>query len=308
LAIDQSVTTIEKPNPAVPSTSAAGGSILARWPLMVLVASVAVLYAPVLDRLVRQWYSDPEYSHGFLVPVISGFVLWRKRDLISKIPSQPSAVLGVVTVLVALVLLFLGSLGAELFLTRISLILIVVGLTLYFQGFPLLRALSFPIGFLLLAIPLPALIYNQIVFPLQLFASQLATGILDVTHAMPILREGNVLILPNTTLEVVEACSGIRSLMSLTTLAIGYGYLVEKSIPIRCLLAIGTVPVAVIANGTRVMVTALLSYYVNPKAAEGLTHEFSGIVIFIVATLMMLVLHATLVRARNLWNRKRAVA
>jgi exosortase len=282
--------------------------MLARWPLLVLVSSIVLLYAPVLDRLVRQWYSDPEYSHGFLVPVISGFVLWRKRELIAKIPSKPSTVLGVVTVLVALLLLFLGSLGAELFLTRISLILIVVGLTLYFQGLPLLRALAFPIVFLLLAIPLPALIYNQIVFPLQLFASQLATGILDVTHAMPILREGNVLILPNTTLEVVEACSGIRSLMSLTTLAIGYGYLVEKSSLIRCLLAIGTVPVAVIANGTRVMVTALLSYYVDPKAAEGLTHEFSGIVIFIVATLMMLVLHAMLVRTRNLWNRKRAAA
>jgi exosortase len=308
LAIDQGVTTIEKPNSAVPATSAAGGSGFAYLPLVVLAGSVALLYAPVLARLVGQWYSDPEYSHGFLVPLISGFVLWRKRDLIAKTPSQPSTKLGVVTVLVALCLLFLGSLGAELFLTRISLILIVVGLTLYFQGFPLLRALSFPIGFLLLAIPLPALIYNQIVFPLQLFASQLATGILEVTHAMPILREGNVLILPNTTLEVVEACSGIRSLMSLTTLAIGYGYLVEKSVLIRCLLAIGTVPVAVIANGTRVMVTALLSYYVDPKAAEGLTHEFSGIVIFIVATLMMLVLHALLVRTRNLWNRKRAVA
>ena len=308
MAIDQGVTTIEKPNPAVPATSSLARPILARWPLLVLASSVAILYAPVLERLVKQWYSDPEYSHGFLVPLISGFVLWRKRELIAKTPSQPSAILGIITVFVALALLFLGSLGAELFLTRISLILIVLGLTLYFQGFPLLRALSFPIGFLLLAIPLPALIYNQIVFPLQLFASQLATGILDLTHAMPILREGNVLILPNVTLEVVEACSGIRSLMSLTTLAIGYGYLVEKSVLIRCLLAIGTVPVAVIANGTRVMVTALLSYYVDPKAAEGLTHEFSGIVIFIVATLMMLVLHALLVRGRNLLNRKRATA
>ena len=304
MATEQGLAAVENTKSTAPEISAKDKSLLAYWPIAVLVVAVALLYAPVLDRLVRQWYADPEYSHGFIVPLISGFVVWRKRDLLAAVPEKPAVFLGLSTVLISLALLFVGSLGAELFLTRVSLVLIAVGLTLYFQGLPMLRQLAFPIGFLLLAIPLPALIYNQIVFPLQLLASQMATGILDVTHAMPILREGNVLILPNSTLEVVEACSGIRSLFSLITLAIGYGYLVEKSTLLRCLLVLGTVPVAVIANATRVMITALLCYYVDPSAAEGLTHEFSGIVIFVAATLMMLVLHALLVRGSKLLGRR----
>jgi len=304
LAIEHGVTAVETKSSPAPRISTEGRSLLTFWPVILLGSVVVLLYAPVLVGLVRQWYSDPEYSHGFLVPLISGFVVWRKRNLIAEVTTKPSVWLGVGAVLAALMLLFVGSLGAELFLTRVSIVLMVIGLTLYFQGFPLLRQLAFPIGFLLLAIPLPALVYNEIVFPLQLLASQMATGILDVTHAMPILREGNVLILPNGTLEVVEACSGIRSLFSLITLAIGYGYLVEKSMLLRVLLVVGTVPVAVIANATRVMITALLCYYVDPRAAEGLTHEFSGIVIFVAATLMMLLLHAMLVRGRNLLNRR----
>ena len=300
MATQEGVSAIENSSSASPATSNVQHSRLWLWPIAVLIGAVALLYAPVLQRLVQQWYSDPEYSHGFIVPVLSGFVAWRKRKLLSEIPIKPSIAMGIAVVLASLFLLLVGSLGAELFLTRVSLVLMIVGLILYFFGYPILRELAFPVGFLLLAIPLPALIYNQIVFPLQLIASQLATGLLDVTHAMPILREGNVLILPNSTLEVVEACSGIRSLMSLTTLAIGYGYLVEKNLGIRYALALGTVPVAVMANAARVMVTALLSYYVDPSAAQGLTHEFSGIVIFILATLMMLALHGLLVRGRKL--------
>jgi exosortase len=306
LATQQGVTAIENSSSASPVITADQPSRSALWPVAMLACAVAILYAPVLQRVVQQWYSDPEYSHGFIVPLLSGFVAWRKRKSLMAMPAVPSIVSGIGIVVVSVLLLFIGSLGAELFLTRISLVLIIVGLVLYFYGYPTLRELVFPIGFLLLAIPLPALVYNQIVFPLQLFASQFATGLLDVTHAMPILREGNVLVLPNGTLEVVEACSGIRSLMTLTTLAIGYGYLVEKSIPIRYLLALGTVPVAVLANATRVMVTALLTYYVSPDAAKGLTHEFSGIVIFAVATLMMLALHGLLVRGRNLLTRSAA--
>lgn len=306
MATQQGVTEIENSSSVSPVTSAERPNPIALWPIAILVGAIALLYAPVLQRLVQQWYSDQEYSHGFIVPILSAFVVWKKRSHLRIAPTTQSIVLGVGVVLGSIMLLFVGSLGAELFLSRISLVFLIVGLVLYFCGYPTLRELSFPIGFLLLAIPLPALIYNQIVFPLQLFASQFATGLLDVTHAMPILREGNVLILPNSTLEVVEACSGIRSLMTLTTLAIGYGYLVEKHIGIRYALAFGTVPVAVLANATRVMVTALLSYYVNPGAAQGLTHEFSGIVIFAVATLMMLALHAILVRGRNLLIRRTA--
>ena len=273
------------------------------WPALLMVAIVGLLYRSVLPELVGDWYNSPEYSHGFLVPLISLYVVWIRRSKLKEIPIKPSLFLGAGLAVFSFCVLILGSLGAELYLTRISLVMLIAALILYFWGSQMLKELAFPVSILLLAIPLPALIYNQIVFPLQLLASQLATGILDFTHAMPILREGNILVLPNTTLEVVEACSGIRSLMSLLTLSIAYGYLIERSIGLRWLLVISMVPVAIAANSARVMVTAMLAYYVDPSAAEGLTHEASGIIIFVLATLMMLALHRIFLFARKRINR-----
>lgn len=275
-------------------------SVRAWWPVGLLAAGVIVLYAQVIAGLFSQWYDNPEYSHGFLVPLVSAYVIWMNRERLRSIEPRPATFMGVAVIVGALMLLFLGSLGAELFLTRISLLGTITGLVIYFGGWHLVRALTFPLAFLLLAIPLPALIYNEIVFPLQLLASRLATGCLDISHSMPVLREGNVLILPNSTLEVVEACSGIRSLMSLITLAAGYAYLVEKNLTIRTLVVIGMIPVAIIANSSRVMITALVTYYMSPAAAEGITHALSGLAIFVAATFLMISLHAVL---RKMWTR-----
>ena len=200
-------------------------------------------------------------------------------------------------------LLFLGSLGAELFLARISMLGTICGLIVYFCGGALLRAMAFPLAFLLFAIPIPVLIYNEIVFPLQFMASKFATSTLEMLNLFPIMREGNVLILPDMSLEVVEACSGIRSLMSLLALAAGYGYLAERSTAVRWLLFLAMVPLAIISNGTRVMITAIMANYIGPKAAEGFMHEFSGWVIFVVATALFLALHSfdNLVRKKMGW-------
>ncbi len=268
------------------------------WQGWLLAAVVVGLYTPVLLRLVKQWYNDPDYSHGFLVPLLSVYLIWQRRDKLAKIARKPSA-WGLVVVLGALGLLFLGSLGAELFLTRVSLILMICGLIVYFSGWALLRAMSFPIAFLLFAVPIPVLIYNEIVFPLQFVASRFATSILEMLNLFPIMREGNVLIMPGMRLEVVEACSGIRSLMSLLALAAGYGYLAEKSVPVRWFMIIAMVPLAIISNGTRVMITALMTNYIGPRAAEGFMHEFSGWVIFVVATVLFLALHSLTVTVRK---------
>src|SRR6516165_11321170 len=261
-------------------------------------AVVVGLYAPVLWRLGRQWYEDPDYSHGFLVPLLSAYLIWQRRDKLAAVVRKPSN-LGLLVVLFALGLLFLGSLGAELFLTRISIIFMICGLIIYFSGWALLRALAFPLAFLLFAIPIPVLIYNEIVFPLQFIASRFATSVLETLNLFPIMREGNVLIMPGMRLEVVEACSGIRSLMSLLALAAGYGYLAEKSVAVRCFLFLAMIPLAIISNGTRVMITALMTNYIGPKAAEGFMHEFSGWVIFVVATVLFLGLHSLTVFVRK---------
>jgi exosortase len=268
------------------------------WQGWLLAAVVAGLYSPVLLRLVKQWYNDPDYSHGFLVPLLSVYLIWQRREKLAEIARKPSA-WGLVVVLGSLCLLFLGSLGAELFLTRVSIVLTICGLIVYFSGWALLRAMSFPLAFLLFCIPIPTLIYNEIVFPLQFIASRFATSILEMLNLFPIMREGNVLIMPGMRLEVVEACSGIRSLMSLLALAAGYGYLAEKSTVVRWFLFLAMVPLAIVSNGTRVMITALMTNYIGPQAAEGFMHEFSGWVIFVVATVLFLTLHSLTVTVRK---------
>ena len=160
------------------------------WQGLLLVAVLIVLYAPVLKHLVWQWYNDADYGHGFLVPLLSAFLIWQRRDKLRLVPRRASVVWGMVVVLGAMGLLFLGSLGAELFLARVSMVVTISGLIVYFCGGAVLRALAFPIAFLLFAIPIPVLIYNEIVFPLQFLASRFATSTLEMLNLFPIMREG----------------------------------------------------------------------------------------------------------------------
>jgi len=260
----------------------------------VLLGLVVLLYAGVLKSLVGQWWGDPDYGHGFLVPLFSGYVVWRQREQWLKPESKP-ANFGLLVMVGAVVLLLVGSLGAELFTSRVSLLALLAGMILFLAGWKVLRAVSFPLAFLLLMIPIPVIIYNQITFPLQLLASRFATFWLEVAQ-VPVLREGNVLILPNYSLEVVEACSGIRSLMTLITLAIAYGYLVEPRRWVRYALVILMIPIAIVSNAIRIMGTGVLTYRFGPKAAEGFFHEFSGWVIFLAALILMFASHAILKR------------
>jgi exosortase len=272
------------------------------WQGLLLTAVLLYLYYPVLKLLVWQWSNDADYSHGFLVPLLSAYLIWARRDKLRQVVRKPSA-WGLVIVLGSLGVLFLGSLGAELSLARLSLIGCICGLVVYFAGSKVLRAMSFPIAFLLFAIPMPVVIYNEIVFPLQFIASKFATRTLEMLNLFPIMREGNVLILPGMRLEVVEACSGIRSLMSLLALAAGYGYVVERSVAVRWFMVIAMVPLAIVSNGMRIMITAIMAHYIGPKAAEGFMHEFSGWVIFVVATILFLLLHSfvTYIRKKLGW-------
>ncbi len=263
------------------------------WPSVLLVLT-SILYAPILRELVLQWWSDPDYGHGFLVPLFSGYVLWHQRARWVKSEVKPSN-LGFLVMLGSVVLLLGGSLGAELFTSRFSLLVLLAGMVLFLAGWKMLRSISFPLGFLILMIPIPVIIYNQITFPLQLLASRFATFWLELMQ-VPVLREGNVLILPNYSLEVVEACSGIRSLMTLITLAITYGYLVERRRWVRYTLPVLMVPIAIVSNAIRIMGTGFLTYHFGPKAAEGFFHEFSGWIVFLAALVLMFLCHFILRR------------
>jgi exosortase len=273
------------------------------WRPALLIAVVAAVFEPTLAILGRQWWEDPNYSHGLVLPFLCAYIIWRQKEELSSIPTKPT-VWGAVIVIASLILLLLGSLGAELFLSRMAFWGTSVGLVLYFVGFPILRKLAFPIGLFLLAIPIPALIYNEIVFPLQLVASSFATFCLELVNVMPVLREGNLLVLPGYTLEVVEACSGIRSLMSLVALAVAYGYFLEKRVWMRWLLVFFVFPLAIFSNGIRVFVTAILTHYWGLAAAEGFLHSFSGWAIFVVSMILLFAIHAGLVFATDKINGK----
>lgn len=261
------------------------------WAIWAGVLSILtlVLYGPILKALVLDWWTDPNYGHGFLVPVFAGYVVWQERRRLARIAWKPSN-FGLVVMLGAICLLLLGSLGAELFTSRFSLLVLASGVILFLAGWRMLRAVSFPLAFLILMIPIPVLIYNQITFPLQLLASRFATFWLQLVN-VPVLREGNLIILPNYTLEVVEACSGIRSLMTLITLAVAYGYLMNDRRWLRWVLALLMIPIAIVSNAVRIMGAGLLTYHFGPEMAEGFFHEFSGWVIFVAALILMFACH-----------------
>lgn len=267
-----------------------------RWGIGItaVAASLLLLYSTILKHLVANWWTDPNYGHGFLVPLFAAYVLWRKRRELSEIRLKP-ANFGLPVMIGAVGLLLLGSLAAELFTTRFSLLVLIAGMVLFLAGWSMLKAVSFPLSFLLLMIPLPVIIYNQVTFPLQLMASRFAAFWLQLVN-IPVLREGNLIVLPNYTLEVVDACSGIRSLMTLITLAIAYGYLLESKRWIRWLLIAVMVPIAIVSNSIRILGTGLLTYHFGPRMAEGFFHEFSGWVIFVAALLLMFACHWVLRR------------
>ena len=259
-------------------------------------------YAPVLGSLVKQWSTDPDMGHGFFVPVIAGYIIWQKRNELLAIQPQPNW-WGLAVVLVGGAQLIIGTLGVELFLARTSLVIVLIGAVWLLGGDLILKKLAFPLFLLFFMVPIDAVIYNQITFPLQLLASRLADGALTLI-AVPVLREGNILELPNQRLSVVEACSGIRSLLSLTFLSLVYGYFFEKKTWIRVVLFLSTVPIAIVANSSRVTITGILTQ-VKPEAAEGFFHEAEGWVIFMVALGIMVLFHQLIARGSHYLEARR---
>ena len=263
-----------------------------RWELWAPLPLIAWLYASILVGLFLQWvgpHHDPNFEHGIFVPLFALFVLWQDRKKLKSIASAPSWA-GLPLVVLGLFVLVLGVLGAELFCSRVSLLILLAGLIILFQGWKFFRAILFPWALLFLMIPIPALISSHITFPLQLMASRLATAQLGLV-GVPVLLQGNVIQLAAMPLEVADACSGIRSLLSLVTLAIVYGYLMETRIWVWTLLAALAVPIAVAANSFRIFGTGLVVQYWNPDRAEGFFHTFSGLVIFVVALIMLFAIH-----------------
>jgi exosortase len=295
------------------------------WRILAIASAIVFSYATVLVKLGHNWWTDENYSHGLLIPFIIGYIVWTERERFSRTPHRPMMVIGLTAVLVAILALWAGTAGAELFTQRISLVLMLAATVIYFWGFALLRLMVVPLFLLVLAIPIPTIVFNKIAFPLQLFASRCAVWAM-MAFDIPVLRQGNVIeLMPQGAietkkLEVVEACSGIRSLMTLVTLAVVFAYFThprggngpdgENSIndsktqlPSHSariisavksygfwrstIIVLSAIPIAIFTNAFRVSGTGVLAHYYGTKVADGFFHSFSGWVIYIVAFLML---------------------
>ena len=280
------------------------------WRAFAIAFAILFTYAAVLVKLSRDWWTDENYSHGLLVPFIIGYILWLQRDKFAAEPARPSVLLGGLAVAFSLFALWTGVAGAELYTQRMSLVLLLAGTVVYFFGLGFLRLLLVPFGLLILAIPIPAIIFNKIAFPLQLFASRCAVWSMSML-GIPVLRQGNVIELKplnsfdTKKLEVVEACSGIRSLMTLMTLAVVFAYFTyprsDNSSGPRgkfgwlrsfgfwrsAIIVVSAVPIAILTNASRVSGTGILSHYYGTGVADGFFHTFSGWAIYIVAFLLL---------------------
>ena len=262
-------------------------------------ALLTVCYWPVLVRLVAQWNSDEDMGHGFFVPLVAGYIAWQLRGKFVAVPAKPNW-WGLALVIWAGLQLLVATLGAELFLQRTAILLSMVGAIWFLGGTGRLKIMAFPLFVLLFMVPIPAILYNQITFPLQLLASKMAEWSL-MAIGIPVLREGNILEMASQKLSVVEACSGIRSLLTLSFLSLVYGYFFERRIWLRALLFVATAPIAMLANAARVTFTGILAQY-RPELAHGFFHSASGWVIFMVALLILGAFHQVVGRAVDLFH------
>jgi exosortase len=269
--------------------------------VFVLVSSFIILYSHTVLEMIKNWNRDDNFSHGFLIPVISAFMIWKKRHLLAQQKMDPSA-WGVVFILCAMCMHIVGAISGEVFTIRTSLIVCIIGTVIFLFGFRTFLLICIPVLYLFFMIPIPKIIWNQISFPLQILAAKLASSVIQLL-GIAILREGNVLHLSNTTLEVVDACSGLRSLTSLLALSAAFAYLTSLRMISRMSLFLSAIPIAVVVNIMRLTTTAVLAMYIGPEAANGFLHDISGILVFIIACSLLYGLQNVLSRIEKQPNK-----
>jgi exosortase len=268
-----------------------------------VITAYLLLYGELLADLVGVWIHDENYSHGLIVLAVIAYLVWRRRSDIAALELKPSG-LGFVIVLGGLLTLLIATAGVEFFLMRLSAIGVLVGIVLSLAGWPALQVLLFPLLLTAFLIPLPPVLFYRIAFPLQLLATKFGVVVLQLVR-IPVLREGNIIALSQATLEVTEACSGIRSLVSLLALAAIYGYFTDSRTGPRLLIALLSIPIAIIANGLRIAGTGIAAQYLGPSVATGFFHAFSGWTVFVTALALLMFVSSTLKAIP--WPTRRAV-
>lgn len=255
-------------------------------PLAVFLVAFGFLYWKTIYGMIMDWYIDPNYSHGFLIPLISGYLLWQKRNNIKSVDINPFNS-GLLIIILGLGIYLVGNVSGESFSMRVSMLFVLGGTLLFIYGTGLFKTVSFPFFYLIFMIPLPYILYDSLAFPLKLIVSKYSVGFLKFI-GVPVMREGNIIYLVSTTLEVADACSGIRSIMSLLALSAAFSYFTQRGWIKRIALIVLAIPIAILSNSIRVIGTGILASKYGAKVAEGFFHEFAGLVIFGVAMVMLI--------------------
>jgi len=265
--------------------------------IIVLAILFVIAYFPVWKGLVLVWYGSADYSHGFFIVPFFLYLVWMKRKILKKIAVNPSGK-GLFWILCSL-LIYIASTYAELkTLVYLSMIFFLSGNVIYFYGFKILKELLFPFFMLLFMIPVPAQIYSSLTMPLQLLVSTVSTWLSSIIN-IPIYREGNLIFLPEHPLQVVQACSGLRSMISLLTLSAGFGYLTLRSNMLRAILFCSGIPISIAVNIIRVMVVVFAFYYFDYDLTHGTVHTIFGMAIFILALIFIVGTRGAL----SVWDR-----
>ncbi|SEA45276.1 exosortase [Desulfuromusa kysingii] len=265
--------------------------------LVALILGIIGVYAGIFQNLYADWMNDPNYSHGLLVPLISAYFIWQKKDELTSLPVKP-ANSGLVLILFAVVVLIAGVAAQEYFTKRVSVVFLLAGMVVFLLGWQWLKSLLLPIGFLFFMIPLPYIIYDAMAFPLKLFVAKFSVIALKLMGVI-VWREGNIIMFPQTVLEVADACSGLRSLMSLLALGVALAVFSQKKRSAMVFLVLLTIPIAILTNMIRVIGTGFLAQYYGAAAAEGFFHEFAGMGVFLLAMVLLFVSSGVL---RKVWS------
>lgn len=247
------------------------------------------LYSDTGPALVSEWLSSADSSYGIALVAVALMLAWRRRAIfVSKLNPTSSPLIGLAALAFGLALYVVGIIGADVFVTRVSSVFVLGGMIVFLAGPAATRVMVAPLFFMLLAIPLPTLVVTAVTLPLQVVASRIAEATLLLV-GVPVVRDGNLLRLSSTTLEVAEACSGLRSLVSLGALAVLLSWAADLSWTKRAVVVAASVPIAVAVNGLRVAVTGIACEIWGRAAAADPWHSLTGWVTF-AGSLLLLVL------------------
>ncbi|MFN2359072.1 MAG: exosortase/archaeosortase family protein [Desulfotignum sp.] len=269
--------------------------------LIPLLLAFFFLYHKAIAELITDWSVNPNFSHGFLIPAVALYMVWYKKNELARVPVE-SAKTGILVIIFGMLVHFIGNVGSELFLMRFSMIITLAGIIIYYAGYKMFWKLIVPVAYLIMMIPIPAILWNKIAFPLQLFSAQISAAAISML-SIPVFREGNILHLANTSLEVVDACSGIRSLTSLLALTGIFAFLAPVSIVKKWVLFFSAIPIAVAVNVIRLTITGAMAAWIGPETAHGFLHDMSGLIIFGAALILVYIVFIIEMKIEKFQNR-----